>query len=57
MCGTNGVFANLQYIKGLYKKHNDHLGQLTSRKYQQYATIIGNKFTPSNELCIIKLES
>ena len=57
MCGTDGVFANLQYIKGLYKKHNGHLGQLTSRKYQQYATIIGNKFTPSNELCIIKLES
>ncbi len=54
---ANGIFVNLQYIKGLYKTHNGHLGQLTSRKYQKYATIIGNKFTPSNELCIIKLES
>ncbi len=57
MCGSDGVFANLQYIKGLYKTHDGHLGKLTSRKYQQYATIIGNKFTPSNELCIIKLET
>ncbi len=57
MCLANGKFANIQYIKGLYKTHNGHSGQLTSRKYQQYATIIGNKFTPSNELCIIKLES
>lgn len=57
MCLANGIFANIQYTQGLYKTHNGHLGQLTSRKYQQYASIIGNKFTTSNELCIIKLES
>ncbi len=57
MCLANGIFAKSWNLKGLYKTHNGHWGQLTSRKYQQYATIIGNKFTPSNELCIIKLES
>ena len=57
MCGTNGVFANIQYIKGLYKTHNGHLGQLTSGKSQQYTSVIRNKFTQSNELCIIKLET